>query len=130
MSVALQSGGAFAEGFARAAMQVLPSGLEIELHEVLLDEVGGAPWVRFRFVAPELAARAKEISFEAMQADFEHLCAAFALDYLRAFDLTAEVVAISLADRAVPFGAADPDATQMIEVFRVDESACAWGGLW
>ena len=35
-------------------------------------------------------------------------------------------IVISLSDRAVPFGEADPEATQFFEAYRVEGGACIW----
>ena len=107
-----------------------PSGLNVELFEVLLDDVGGTPWARFRFLAPGISDAAQDVSFDAIQADFEYLCHGFALAYLQEYELSAEIIAISLLDQPVAFGEANPDAMQMIEVFRVEDSTCVWEGLW
>ncbi len=117
-------------GSALMAMEPVPSGIAIELFEVLVDEVAGEDWLRFRFLAPELANETNGLTFEQVQADFDHLCGTVALPYISQFDLQADVVVISLLDRPVAFGEADPDATQLIEAFRVSEDECVWEGLW
>jgi hypothetical protein len=35
-------------------------------------------------------------------------------------------IIISLEDRPVPFGEADPEAVQYFEAFRVENGACIW----
>lgn len=119
---ALTSGVAMADG--------LPSGLRPELREVLVEEISGENWVRFRFVLPELSPTVPaQKSFEDVMADFEPLCAKTALPYIAEYDLAADKVMISLADRLVDFGVADPDAVQFFELFRIENSVCIWEGL-
>lgn len=110
-------------------MTDVPSGQPLELLEVLMDEVEGESWLRFRFLAPAIARVTGGLSFEAVAEDFEHLCRTLALPYLEEFDLSPEVVTVTLLDRDVPFGASDPDATQYLEVFRIKAGACVWEGF-
>ncbi|GHG99864.1 DUF6497 family protein [Pseudodonghicola xiamenensis] len=110
---------------APAAVQVaVPSGRQIALQEVLLDDTPGALWARFRFLAPDLAAapaRAGE--------DLDVLCREVALPYLSSHDLSPARVVVSLADRAVPFGESDPEATQVFEAYRLEKTGCVWEGF-
>lgn len=109
--------------------QTVPSGQSVQLFEVLIDEVGGEDWLRFRFLAPDLGVENAAPSFEAAQADFQFLCGTVALPYMAEYDLKAEVVVISLLDRPVPFGETDQEATQLIEAFRVDTGTCQLEGF-
>ncbi|TMM50935.1 hypothetical protein FDT80_16840 [Sulfitobacter sabulilitoris] len=106
----------------------LPSGQTVELYEVLVDHVGAEHWIRFRFLAPQIARDTGQLGFAEVEPDMTYLCATVALPYLDEFDLAGEVVVISLADRAVDFGQSDPDATQYIDAFRVENGICIWEG--
>ncbi len=106
--------------------QDLPSGQTVTLNEVLIDDVAGEAWLRFRFLAPEIARDGGRITFEDAAPDMDKLCNVTALGYMAEAGLTAEKIAISLSDRAVPFGAPDPDATQFIEVYSVEDGRCIW----
>ncbi|MEO9650700.1 MAG: DUF6497 family protein [Roseobacter sp.] len=108
----------------------VPSGQNIELFEVLLDEVAGESWVRFRFIAPNIGKHAGAVSYQQVEADFMHLCMTVVLPYMQEFDLTADTVAVSLLDRPLDFGTTDPEATQYIEIFRVAGDVCAWEEHW
>lgn len=112
------------------AFQQVPSRRQVELFEVLIDEVSGETWLRFRFLAPELGMEGGTLSFEEAEADFQFLCGTVALPYMTENGLRADVVVISLLDRPVPFGESDHEATQLIEAFRVDTGTCMWEGLW
>lgn len=107
-----------------------PSGQSVDLFEVLIDEVAGEAWLRFRFLAPGIGRSDGGFTYAQVEADFAHLCDTVALPYLTQFDLQADVVVISLLDRPLEFGASDPDATQYIEAFRADAGTCAWEGDW
>lgn len=107
----------------------VPSGQTVRLLEVLVDEVAAENWLRFRFLAPEIDRTGGGLSFEAIEPDFEYLCREVALPYLAEYDLSPDLVAITLLDREVPFGSTDPDATQFIEVFRVAGGTCVWEGF-
>ena len=101
----------------------VPSGRQVSLQEVRLDDTPGALWARFRFLAPELGKAAT------VSEDIDDLCENFVLPYLAAHDLTPERVVISLADRVVPFGESDPDATQVFEAYRPEKIRCIWEGF-
>ncbi|NJN05424.1 MAG: hypothetical protein HC814_02110 [Rhodobacteraceae bacterium] len=107
----------------------VPSGQPLELLEVLIDEIDTTIWVRFRFLAPQIARETGTVSFDAAQADFEALCEHVALPYLLEYALSPDLVSVTLLDRPVAFGASDQDATQFVEVFRLQDGACIWEGL-
>ena len=109
-----------------AYAQDVPSGQSIELSEVLIDEVGVEAWLRFRFVAPAIARDTGTVTYADAEGDFQALCDGFALTYMDDFDLNADVIVISLMDRPVPFGTADPEATQFFEAFRAGPDGCIW----
>ncbi len=119
---------AFAETVRQLVLDV-PSGQPVDMHEVLTDRVGTEFWVRFRFLAPRIARDGGSIGFAEAEPDLEHLCKAVALPYLAEHALQADIVTITLLDRPVPFGVADAEATQFIDVFRVSSGACVWEGL-
>ncbi|GAA6200603.1 DUF6497 family protein [Aquicoccus sp. SU-CL01552] len=104
----------------------VPSGQEVTLHEVLIDDAPGARWVRFRFVAPRAGVPALR---EIAGADMNHLCAEFALPYLAEQGIEAARVVISLSERAVPFGTAAPDVPQFFDLYRPEGGACIWDGF-
>lgn len=108
----------------------VPSGQLVDLFEVLIDDVAGEAWLRFRFLAPGIGKSGDGATYDQVAADFAYLCDTVALPYLTQFDLQADVIVISLLDRPLEFGASDPDATQYIEAFRAKAGACAWEGDW
>lgn len=103
---------------------VTPSGMAV----TWLETVHGAPGpqgltARFRFLAPAIAG---EVDFDTAAADMLWLCESFALPRLPATGPQAEQVVISLADRDVPFGEADPEAVQFFEAYRPAGEVCEW----
>lgn len=107
----------------------VPSGQPVELQEVLIGDLGDETWLRFRFIAPRISREEGAIDYEAAAEDMAHLCQSLALTYMEDFDLKGDVIVVSLADRAVEFGQADPDATQFFEAFRPVDNTCIWEGL-
>jgi hypothetical protein len=106
----------------------MPSGQPADLQEVLLDEVTGESWVRFRFVAPQIARDGGTVTYEAAAEDMVFLCTHLALPYLTEYSLAADVIVISFADRTTEFGVPDPDATQFFEAFRAEGDTCVFEG--
>ena len=111
---------------AAGAAEVVPSGQKLELREVLIDEVGVETWIRFQFLAPEIARGTGTITYQQAADDLPHLCETVALPYVAEHGLQGEVVVITLQDRPVPFGQGDPDATQYIDAYRIQSGACIW----
>ncbi|EBA16533.1 hypothetical protein RSK20926_22449 [Roseobacter sp. SK209-2-6] len=112
----------------------VPSGQDVALKEVLLDESPGALWVRFRFIAPGIKAVRDEEQdeetaaklFERNAGDMDHLCESLALEYLRHHQLSPALVVISFSDRPVKFGVQDAAATQFFEAYRPEGENCIW----
>lgn len=126
LAVLVGVGATCANAQAAAQRVEVPSGREVALHEVLIDDAPGARWVRFRFVAPRINEAGAR---EAVGADMDHLCAQFALPYLDEQGIEAARIVISLSERPVPFGQAAPDITQLFEQYRPEGGACIWDGF-
>jgi hypothetical protein len=107
----------------------LPSGQPVELQEVLAEELGGELWLRFRYVAPRIARTGEALEFAAIAPDFAYICENVALPYMAEHALAGQVVVISMADRPVEFGVADPGVTQYFEAFRPENDTCIWEGF-
>ena len=107
----------------------VPSGQPLELQEVLVDTIDEETWLRFRFLAPQIAGDGGTVDYETAAQDMAHLCDTLAIPYIADYALTGDVIVISLADRPVAFGEADPDATQFFEAFTVENGLCILEGL-
>jgi hypothetical protein len=110
---------------AQQAVQV-PSGQAVDLNEVLVDDTQGETWVRFRFVAPQIARGGGTVTYETAVTDMEHLCRHMVIPYLSDFALDPSRIVISMSDRDVPFGEANPQATQYFEAYRLADDNCIW----
>jgi hypothetical protein len=102
----------------------VPSGQEM----YFLDSAPGAPGTglvyRFRFVAPDIGEG--KIDFDSAAPDMEHLCNTYALPRVPNQGPRPSQIIISLSDRPVEFGTADPEATQFFEAYAVENDACVW----
>jgi Family of unknown function (DUF6497) len=108
------------------ALIAVPSGQVVTLQEVVWNAPGAQGLtLRFRFVAPGIAPGGG-VDFEAAMADMQALCDTFALPRMAEFGPLVQQVIISLADRAVVFGATEPDVTQFFEAYRIEDGACIW----
>ena len=107
------------QGEAKEERLVLPSGLEAELQEVLVE----GDLRRYRFVAP---AFRREMALDVIAADLEHLCQTVALpDAGQAGAEDARFI-LSLADKPSEFGVSDPGVVQVFEAYRVEDGLCIW----
>ncbi len=106
----------------------LPSGIKAELQEMFLDikPDGQLTYARFRFVAPGLTGEGAP-DYEARLGDMDVLCRDYALPHVAVTPDPVDVIVISLADRAIEFGVADPEATQFFESYSIENGACIWG---
>lgn len=108
---------------------VVPSAQPLELYEVLITDVGPETWVRFRFLAPEIGTHTGGKAFAEVEADFEHLCQTLVLPYIADYSLEPDAVVLTMLSQPVEFGTSDADATQYVEVFRIEGNDCIWEGL-
>jgi hypothetical protein len=106
--------------------QDVPSGQVVTLHEVLIDEVNAQSWLRFRFIAPQIARNGGDVTFAQAEPDMAHLCQATAVPYMAEYALSADMIVISMSDQIIEFGETNPDATQFFDAFRVENETCIW----
>lgn len=105
----------------------LPSGQIVTLIETIWNTMGPAGLVtRFRFLAPQINVETGTVPFEAASQDIAWACQNFALAKVVEFGPLPSQIIISLEDRPVPFGEADPEALQFFEAFRIENGACIW----
>jgi len=102
----------------------VPSGQPVTLDEILMDPQDTEFWMRYRFVAPEIARDGGTISYEVAVQDMAGLCRDVALPQLLHDGQIPDQVIISLSDRPVPFGESAPEATQYFEAFRIEGETC------
>lgn len=108
-------------------MPVVPSGVVHRVYDIILDVKpdGVLTYARFRFVAPEIGEAAGP-SYDDLQPDFQVLCDDYALPIVKAGAEHVDRIVISLSDREVEFGFADPQATQYFEAFKAENGLCIW----
>jgi hypothetical protein len=115
-----------AEPGAAGAIAV-PSGQLITLLDVIWNVPGPLGMVtRFRFLAPQISQGSGTVDFETAYGDMLDLCQSYALPAVEANNLAPSQIIISLSDRDVPFGQADPEATQFFEAYRIENRICIW----
>ncbi|MGC9420648.1 MAG: DUF6497 family protein [Rhodovulum sp.] len=114
---------------AQAPLDV-PSGQRVTYLDTITGEPGPAGLTaRFRFIAPQIAREAGTMPFEIAAGDMEYLCETFALPRLSEIGPQVAQVVITLMDRPVAFGEADPQATQFFEAYRPENGHCIWEGF-
>ena len=105
----------------------LPSGQLVKLVETIWNTPGPQGLAtRFRFLAPEINHASGSVDFQAAAEDIAWLCQNYALSRVTDAGPMPGQIIISLEDRPVPFGEADPEAVQYFEAFRVENGVCIW----
>ncbi|WP_245972404.1 DUF6497 family protein [Rhodovulum iodosum] len=108
----------------------VPSGQPVSLIETVWGEPGPTGLtLRFRFLAPEIARDGGAVDFETAAEDMAYLCEAYALPRLSELGARPSQIVISLSDRPLPFGTADPEATQFFEAYSPEGDRCIWEGF-
>jgi hypothetical protein len=125
--LALALGLAAGQAGAEDAPIPVPSGQEVRLIDVVHDAHGPEGLtVRFRFLAPAIARDGGTVPPDKALADMLALCDGYALPRIPATGPMPAQIVISLSDRPVAFGAADPDATQYFEAYSIGTGRCVW----
>ncbi len=105
----------------------VPSGQNVSFVELIRDDAGttGETW-RFRFLAPGIARAGGTVSLDAALEDMQAVCDAHVAPALVDRGVSTAQIIISLSDRDVPFGQADPAATQYFEAYMLEGGTCIW----
>ena len=102
---------------------MVPSGQPVHLQEIFWEE-GEDLLLRVRFIAPQIARTGGTIDHDTATKDMRHLCEHFVLtQFAEGEEMPAQII-VSLSDVEVPFGEADPDATQFFEAYHLDSNSC------
>ena len=110
-----------------AEVVAVPSGQVVTFLDAIRDTQGpDGLTMRFRFVAPAIAAQGGTVDLDTALADMQALCETYALPRVTGTVPEPRQIVIALADRALPFGEAAPDATQYFEGYRVENGICIW----
>lgn len=106
---------------------VLPSGQRVTPYQVLWEphEEIGETWMVLRFLAPRVARDGGDITYDRAEADFAALCTRIGQP-LATLTGGADQIIIALIDRPFPRGEPAPEATSLLNAFRLDGGACQW----
>tara|TARA_R110002074_G_scaffold21227_1_gene66180 strand:- start:54 stop:509 length:456 start_codon:yes stop_codon:yes gene_type:complete len=104
----------------------LPSGLEVELIEILTEPqpFSQETWVIVRVLAPGLAEQ--EISVEARAADTDMLCAEWGQPAAMEAPEPPEQIVIQMMSETVERGRASPGVAQAFAGYRFQNGLCIW----
>ncbi len=127
----------------------VPSGQTVTLHEVLLERRGDTHQVVLRYLAPAIARASRTVDFDLAEPDMDALCATSGLAAAANAAATAAATAatnaagasregdasgpdavnrilVTLMDRPVERGVADPSVSQFNNLYRPENGRCIW----
>lgn len=110
---------------AERQMFAVPSGQPVMLQDLFWQE-GDDLVLRVRFLAPQIAREGGTVAYDAAVKDMLHLCDTVVRPQVEAGEDKPDQIIISFSDIDVPFGEADPAATQFFEAYRIENGACIW----
>ena len=109
-----------------AGLVPVPSGQQVTLIDVITTEPGPAGLTyRFRFLAPAIGPGGS-VDHDAALADIAALCEGYVLPRIEGSVPPPAQVIVSLSDRPLIFGEADPESTQFFEAFSIRDGHCIW----
>jgi hypothetical protein len=108
-----------------AATFAVPSGQPVSLQDIFWEE-GEPLLLRVRFTAPAIARVGGTIDYETAAKDMLYLCDSFVKPQIEQGADKPDQIILSFSDVAVPFGEADPDATQFFEAYSIKDGVCMW----
>lgn len=101
----------------------VPSGRDVQFHDVIHDAIGDGYTYRFRFVMPAIA---QGVSFEEVLPDIDHLCTEYALERVPYPGPRPNRIVISLMSQPTEFGVMNPDVVQYFESYSIENALCIW----
>ena len=102
----------------------LPSGQPFAPVDILWEAPAGETVLVIRLLTPEIARSGAARSYDSVEADFEAVCAALGLPVISVTGEDITQILVVMMDRIVTRGIPDPEATQFIGEFSVDENRC------
>lgn len=110
---------------------VAPSGLHLWAYEALwedhLDEgAAGETWLVLRFLAPEIARNLGKYKFADISGDIDHICQFVGLPLAASTGGGVDQIIVNFLDRPLPRGQRDPETTQFMGAYRLQDGACIW----
>ncbi len=110
--------------FPAQADLVVPSGQPLRVLDMLWEDQAGQSTLVIRTLTPQIARNGAALSYDAVEADFEVICAALGLPVRALAGSDASHILVVMMDRPVPRGTPDTQATQYISEFRVADGRC------
>jgi hypothetical protein len=112
---------------------VVPSGqlvlpFEILWEDHLAEGAKGETWLILRFLTPDIAKAAKNLSFSEVAPDIDFLCDNVGLPLVEMTGGGVDQIIVSLMNQAIPRGKRDENVTQFMNAYRVDQGICEWEG--
>jgi hypothetical protein len=108
----------------------VPSGQLVTLLDTIWNQPGPEGLtMRFRFVAPAISRGTGTIDNTTATDDMLYLCETYALPRVLGNTPMPSQIIISLSDRPVEFGVANPEATQFFEAYSIQGETCIWEGF-
>jgi hypothetical protein len=108
----------------------LPSGQSVLAHDMTFErQADGELWLVLRYIAPRIAREGGDLDYDDIAADLDALCAAAAPHvavWSGGRDAVPDQIMVSLMDRPVPRGVADPDARIFIAAYGLEADGCVW----
>ncbi len=95
----------------------------MHLHEIITEDGSDDAVTRLRYVTDGFAP--DEMAPDETLSDMTFLCQSSALAHLNG-TADGQIVIISLADRAAPFGVVDSSVAQIFEIFTILDNTCIW----
>ncbi|MBB5720863.1 hypothetical protein FHS72_000467 [Loktanella ponticola] len=108
---------------ATAQEVIVPSGIDVQLYDVILEPA--TQTARFRFHAPDIGGE-NGVSFAQAVPDIQYLCDEIVVPGLAENGWMGGDVVISLSANKVAFGVAHPETIQYFQPFSIQAGACMW----
>ncbi len=109
----------------------LPSGQRVSPLDMVLERrADGQRVLVLRYLAPRIAGRGRAaadgLAYPDVVGDLDALCEGPALAMAARMDPPPDQIVVTLLDRPLPRGAADPEATLFIAAYRPAPAGCIW----
>lgn len=116
---------------AEGGLLSVPSGQVVLPYEMLWEDhlsegAEGETWLVLRFLAPQIAQKTGDVSFEMAVLDLDELCASIGLPLVSITAGGVDQIIVTLLDQPLPRGESDQNVTKFMSAYRVDGEACIW----
>lgn len=107
------------------ATDTLPSGLEVTLHDVLVEkQPNDETWLVLRYVSTALSTG--NITYGDVVEDMSYLCETDGLHKIESLGGHIAQINVILMDKPIPRGTATPGSVQYIGAYLPIPEGCAW----